>query len=832
MTALDIERERKLAALLDAGLDAPPEALEEKLSAISHDRSLIAEALAILRDERETHAYQISRQLPAAVAGARAAIAAIESGTIDAGTLAAGVGPPLTIGPYRIERVIGTGGMGVVYEAFQTKPVERRVAIKLMRSALTRTWERTRFQVEQRALARLAHPNVAQMFEAGMTDSGRPYVVMELVPGPPLTLYCDRHRLGLAPRLALFVDVCRAIEHAHRRQLLHRDLKPSNVLVADVGDGPVPKVIDFGIAKLLDADADVTSTIAGNILGTPAYMSPEALEGIDVDTRSDVYALGVLLYELLCGNRPFGSRKTSAAEIMRQTRFEEPTRPSRRLTATENAARIAENRRSTPADLGKTLAADLDWIALRALAKDRSNRYESSAALADDIERYLTDRPVEARPPSLRYRAGKLIKRHRAATFAALVAMIAATVAVVFALRYTIDVKRERSAAEAARLQAEKLVTFLLDDLYAELEPFARRDFLDRVATEVTGYFDDLPESMRSESAIRHAQALRNLGRVKIQEGAIGPARVAIEAALALDRQAASEGAGREAIEGMALDYRRMADVLERLGLRDETLAYVQRALELRRRLLDEDPRSIVQREEMAWDLSELGWARRALGNFTEAIEAFEQSTAIRRSLLESELRPDGRHKRQKWLGATLKDLAATLSMDGDPAAGEVHAREAVEILGGLAAESPARTDYAGEAAEAWRALASVSHKQGKWRRATEEQRNALGLFERIVASDPSNSRAGSALALCHLEIARLERLQNNPEGATASLRRTLRTLRDLPEELPYTVIEVEALLELGRIEDARVGARLVIDAGWYETRPRLAELLRNAGLL
>lgn len=811
MADADLARDRQLAHLLEAGLDTADETLEERLRAHCDDPSLIAEAVAILRGESETR-----EPIPAPIHGARAAIEAFDP---------AASGSPRMIGPYRIERVIGEGGMGIVYEAAQDKPIQRRVAIKLMRSALTMPWERARFEIEQRALARLSHPNVAQMFEAGMTSNGRPYVVMELVSGLPLTSYCDRHRLEIAPRLSLFVAVCRATEHAHRRQLLHRDLKPSNILVTETEGQPTPKVIDFGIAKMLDADPDQTSTVAGSILGTPAYMSPESQEGSDVDTRADVYSLGVILYELLCGARPFGDRKTSAAEVMRRTREREATRPSRRIEDTQRAKAVAAARRTTSRALQTALASDLDWIVLRAMAKERSARYDSAAALAEDIEHYLHQRPVEARPPSLVYRLGKLIQRHRAATAAAVLALAAALVALGFAIRYTVDIKRERRSAEEAREQAEQIVTFLLDDLYSELEPFARRDFLDRVATQVTGYFDALPEALRAGSAVRHAQALRNLGRVKLQQGDIAAGRVAIEAALALDQRAVEADGGRDALEGLAFDHRRMADVLERVGERDAALAAVERALAIRRELLAADPDSLTQREEMAWDLSELGWALRDKVDLSSSIDAFRRSVALRRELLAIEPRAEWR----KWLGAALKDLGATLSMSGSPLAGEPIAQEAVTTLTELAESDPTRTDYLGEAAAAWWGLSTVIEELGDRPRAIDAMNQSIQLFARWTVRDPTVSRAWEFLAAGHLKLASL--VQDRDE-AEAAARRALEALEDRGDALPIVVIQVQALLELGRVEEARALAGKIIAAGWHKSRPYLAGLMVEAGLL
>jgi serine/threonine protein kinase/WD40 repeat protein len=337
---------------------------------------------------------------------------------------------PGHIGQYRILEKIGEGGMGVVYKAEQREPVRRVVALKVIKLGMDSKEVVARFEAERQALALMAHPNVAKVFEAGMTEAGRPYFAMELVPGVPVTRYCDEERLTIRQRLELFVPICQAVQHAHQKGIIHRDLKPSNILVQLIDGKPVPKVIDFGVAKATNQalTQHTLSTQTGTLVGTPEYMSPEqaATSGLDVDTRTDIYSLGVILYELLTGTLPVdpkslrGAGLDGMAWILKET---DPPKPSTRLTtadkddreADEQRQRIARLRQSEPSTLRRELRGDLDWIVLKAMEKERSRRYETANGLAMDIGRYLDDEPVVARPPSTFYRFQKLVRRNRLA---------------------------------------------------------------------------------------------------------------------------------------------------------------------------------------------------------------------------------------------------------------------------------------------------------------------------------------------------------------------------------------------------------------------------------
>jgi tetratricopeptide (TPR) repeat protein/tRNA A-37 threonylcarbamoyl transferase component Bud32 len=348
-----------------------------------------------------------------------------------ASCVAAKVGTVIA-GRYKLLEQIGEGGMGAVWVAEQTEPVKRRVALKLIKPGMDTRQVLSRFEAERQALALMDHPNIAKVFDGGMTDEGRPYFVMEYVKGLPITEYCDDARLTVADRLALFAQVCQAVQHAHQKGIIHRDLKPSNILVCLYDGQPVPKVIDFGLAKAMHQSLTEHTlyTAHGLMVGTPLYMSPEQAEfnNLDIDTRSDIYSLGVVLYELLTGTTPLEKRQFKDAawhEMVRLIKEEEPPRPSTRLSGSGSLPTLAAQRQLEPAKLAKAMRGELDWIVMKALEKDRSRRYESANGLARDVQRFLADESVEACPPSAGYRLRKFARRNqRALTTTALLAAL------------------------------------------------------------------------------------------------------------------------------------------------------------------------------------------------------------------------------------------------------------------------------------------------------------------------------------------------------------------------------------------------------------------------
>ena len=411
-----------------------------------------------------------------------------EAATTQSG--ATGPRASLEVGPYRLLRRVGQGGMGEVWLAEQSQPVRRQVALKVIKAGMDTREVIGRFEAERQALALMNHPNIAGVYDAGTTPEGRPYFAMEYVQGIPITEYCDKQRLSIRERLTLFVAVCAGVQHAHQKGIIHRDIKPSNVLVTTQDEKHTPKIIDFGVAKATSQRLTERTvfTELGQLIGTPEYMSPEQAEmsNLDIDTRTDVYSLGVLLYELLAGQRPFDSktlRRAGLAEIQRTLREDEPLRPSSRISSLGAASSAsAANRRVDLRSLERALEGDLDWITMKALEKDRVRRYDTAHGLALDVLRHLNDEPVLAGPPGGLYRARKLIRRHKGAFLAAgavALALAAGVVGTSWALLQAVRAERQAAASAVdARRQtaiAQAVNAFLNEDLLAVARPSAAR---------------------------------------------------------------------------------------------------------------------------------------------------------------------------------------------------------------------------------------------------------------------------------------------------------------------------------------------------------------------
>jgi non-specific serine/threonine protein kinase/serine/threonine-protein kinase len=499
-------------------------------------------------------------------------------------------GPAPEVADYRLLDRVGSGGMGDVYVAEQLKPIRRTVALKVVKPGMDSREVLARFESERQALALMNHANIAKVYDAGTTEQGRPFFAMEYVGGEPITGYCDRHRLGIRERLELVARVCEGVQHAHQKGIIHRDLKPSNVLVTVEDEEVVPKIIDFGVAKATSQRlTDRTlHTSLGVLIGTPEYMSPEQAEmtGLDVDTRTDVYSLGVLLYELLVGALPFGSRElrqSGLGQIQRTIREVEPARPSTRITELgDEGAEAARRRNHQLPMLARQLRGDLDWITLKAMDKDRTRRYQTASALAMDIRRYLADEPVLASPPSALYRGRKFVRRHRGGVVAAAFVALAL---VVGTIGTTTGWLRALSAERLASEEAEtaRRVTDFLVDLYRVADP-------------------------------NEAQGDTVTARGLLDEGA---------------RRISRGLSGQPLTQARLMDT--MGTVYQYLGLYEESRALLETALEIRESLLE--PTSL----EVADSLNHLAELDLAQGRYDEGLELAERSLTIREGELGSE---------------------------------------------------------------------------------------------------------------------------------------------------------------------------------------------------
>jgi serine/threonine protein kinase len=535
--------------------------------------------------------------------------------------------PGGVIGRYRLRERIGEGGCGVVYLAEQNEPVKRRVALKIIRPGLETKQVVARFEAERQALALMDHPNIAKVHDGGATDTGRLYFVMELVRGVPITQYCDANQLPTSDRLHLFVQVCQAVQHAHQKGIIHRDLKPSNILVT-VNDGvPVPKVIDFGVAKATQRELTETTIITQfhHVIGTPAYMSPEQAEmtSLDIDTRSDIYALGVLLYEVLTGKTPFDADellKAGLDEMRRTIREKEPERPSTRVSTLrgEELTTTAKRRGLDAPKLINVLRGDLDWIVMKCLEKDRSRRYETANGLAADVKRHLENEPVLARPPSVGYRFQKTFHRNKTLFASAALIVVTLAVAAVVSTWQAIEAKRERQTAQEQAQNARAAKDFIVEQMLA-LNPFwdskseisaEKQASVERIARAVEMNFARQPLT-RAELYLALAAAYAGFGDTQNQ-------RVQAQRSLEI-RQTLLPRGHSDTLHAAA----ELAEAYIRLGQNDLADKFLAQWLrEIR-------PAPIGPSFGEAWLLYEEGWLLRLQGQADDALPYLHRSIAI-----------------------------------------------------------------------------------------------------------------------------------------------------------------------------------------------------------
>ena len=686
------------------------------------------------------------------------------------------------IGRYKILQEIGEGGFGTVYMAEQEYPVRRKVALKIIKLGMDTRHVIARFEAERQALALMDHPNIAHVLDAGATDHGRPYFVMELVRGVPITTFCDKHKRTLRERLELFIPVCHAIQHAHQKGIIHRDLKPNNVLVTLDDNQPVPKVIDFGIAKATSQRLTEKTlfTEFRQFLGTPEYMSPDQADGsgLEIDTRTDVYSLGVLLYELLVGVTPFEAkqlREASYGEIQRIIKEVEPPRPSTRLLTfadTEEGRSAAENRQSEPAALKRMIGGDLDWIVMKAMEKDRTRRYATAKDLADDVGRYLRHEPVQARPPSTAYKFSKFVRRNQVAVLAGTIVFAALVGGLSLSTYGLIQANRARehaleqqqlaeNSAREARLEAAEAATAnqFLQDMLRAVDPskalgreVSVRYILDEAAQNIdAGELSDQPEV---EASVRMA-----LGETYFALGLYNEAETHLQTAINLR----TELLGPEHPSTL-LANRALARLLRVTGRFSRAEALLRETAAAQRRVLGEDnPETLATTSELALAL----WGP---GRYAEA-------EPLHRRVLEIQRRTLGNNhidtlKSTGYLGAVCRAL-------GEFDEAERLLSRAVEacrrVLGG---DHPCT-------AEALNELGLLREQQGNFAQAEALFQDAYDVNRRVLGVDhphlaiPMNNllrvlRAeGKVAAIRPLIIERLKRLRRaaeQPDAGPAAL--------------------------------------------------------------
>lgn len=626
------------------------------------------------------------------------------------------------IGPYRLLQIIGAGGMGEVWRAEQTEPLHRTVAIKLIKAGMDTRAVVARFDSERQALALMEHTNIAKVFDAGATPEGRPYFVMEYVHGSPITDYCDAHRLTIKQRLALFMQVCEGVQHAHQKAIIHRDLKPSNVLVEEIDGKPVPKIIDFGLAKAMGQQLTEMTlfTEAGAMLGTPDYMSPEQADRNErsIDTRTDVYSLGVILYELLVGELPIGSRELRAAGIeamLQKILQQEPLRPSTKLKSLGQSEKdsSAERRREAPDSLERHLRGELDWITIKALEKDRTRRYGSVSDFAADLGRYLQDQPVSAGPPSAIYRTRKFIRRHRFG-----VAVAAAAVVLLIAFSATMAVQARRIARERDR--ASRIADFMTQ-MFAVSDPsealgntITARTILDKASNQIRAGLTRDPE-VQSDLMFTMARTYASLGLYST-------AHILSSAALE-SRQRRLGPDDRKSLQSMA----QLAWILDREGNDSEAEKLIDQTIDRSRRALGADAPFTLE----AMD-------RRGL--ILQRLARFDEAEKLGREVVQlttNRLGPDD----PQTLRATIT-LADALSFQGRNAEAEGIYRNTLAIEQRVL--GPEHPQTIGTMHD----LANRIQEQGRYAEAEGLYRQTLAIEQRVLGPEhPDTGKTMTALA-------------------------------------------------------------------------------------
>jgi eukaryotic-like serine/threonine-protein kinase len=636
------------------------------------------------------------------------------------------------IGPYKLLEQIGEGGFGVVFMAEQTQPVRRKIALKILKPGMDSRQVTARFEAERQALAIMDHPNIARVFDGGATASGRPYFVMELVKGVPITDFCDQNHLTPRQRLELFLTVCQAVQHAHQKGIIHRDLKPSNVLVTVHDTKPVVKVIDFGVAKALGQQLTDKTLFTGfaQMIGTPLYMSPEQAgqSGLDIDTRSDIYALGVLLYELLTGATPFSKERFQRAaydEIRRIIREEEPSKPSTKLSTADGLPAVAANRGTEPTKLTKLVRGELDWIVMKALEKDRNRRYETANGFAMDVQRYLADEDVLACPPSAAYRLRKFTRRHRGPVVA--VGLMLLTL-VGGMTGTTLGLLQAQRHAKQARDESDA------KDLALKAEQQARED-----------------ETKAQQQAFAALRSMTNeVVERKFAQGAVltDDDRAFLRGIIAqYDAFAAIKGDDPNSRGVRAEGRLRVGQMRYRLGELKEAEQDYDQALSIGKQLAVEFPSRSDFRHGLAKSYNSLGLLLKANGRPKEAEMAYTDALALLKPLVaDFSSRPEFRQD----LATIYNNLGILLNDTNRPIEAAKAYTDALDLVKQLAADFPNRADFRVDLARSHSNLGVMFKTTFRFKEAETSYASAVAIMKQMVADFPGRSEFRHELAMSY----------------------------------------------------------------------------------
>jgi serine/threonine protein kinase/tetratricopeptide (TPR) repeat protein len=686
-------------------------------------------------------------------------------------------GPASRIGVYKLLQQIGEGGFGIVYMAEQDRPVHRRVAFKIIKPGMDSAQVIARFEAERQALAMMNHQNIAKVFDAGTTDSGRPYFVMELVHGVPITRYCDDNHLTVRERLELFVPVCKATQHAHQKGIIHRDLKPSNVLVCLYDGQPVPKVIDFGVAKATEQKLTERTmfTQFGQIIGTFEYMSPEQAEmsQLGVDTRSDIYSLGVMLYELLTGSTPLQRQRLRAAgmaEVLKMVKEEEPPKPSTRLSGSQELGKIAAARRTEPVKLARTLRGELDWVVMKCLEKDRARRYDTANGLARDIERYLQDEPVEAGPPSAGYRLRRLARKYRTAlTVAAgfVLLVLAGVLSAWQAVRATRAehealAERDRAEQEKSRAQASfNMARDTVDRFFTQVgeSPHLKAQGMEKFRKDLLQNAKDFYERFIREHLdapeVRHDLGLAHVRLAKIDEvlGDYAAAQALSEKAVEIFGELARAHPKTEYERDLAASQFGLGAVYLDTGRFDKAEAAYQQALAIQEKLATDHPEVAEYRRALAMTQSGLGLLHYRADRLDKAQASLEQALATWSQLGGNNAPfPGDRH----GLASAQDRLGTTYTERGQYKKAEAMLNQSASTYKALVGDYPDLPEYRHSLGSIYRALGGLYlNNLQRADKAEAAHQQARQIFEKLAQEHPDVLEFVYDMGSCYANLAR-----------------------------------------------------------------------------